>query len=69
MKRPTVPDLSDKELGAGKRNVCPLHWTIGCPDTLHEGAEAYLVTLMEDANLIAIHTRYYTLQPRDIQCV
>ena len=32
MKRVTTPDISDKELGEGKRNVCPLQWTKGHRD-------------------------------------
>ena len=39
----------------------------GALDALHEGAEDYLVTLLEDANLLAIHARHVTVQPRDIQ--
>ena len=39
----------------------------GVIEALHEGVEAYMVTLMEDANLLAIHARRVTLQPWDIQ--
>ena len=34
---------------------------------LHEAAEAYLVQLLEDSNLCAIHTKHVTIQPKDIQ--
>lgn len=34
---------------------------------LHEASEIYLVGLMEDANLLALHAKRVTLQPRDIQ--
>ncbi len=34
---------------------------------LHTAAEAYLVGLLEDANLITLHSRRVTLQPKDIQ--
>ena len=34
---------------------------------LQEAAEAYLVGLMEDANLCAIHTKRVTVMPKDIQ--
>ncbi|CAH1232599.1 HIST2H3A [Branchiostoma lanceolatum] len=34
---------------------------------LQEAAEAFLVGLMEDANLIALHAKRVTLMPRDIQ--
>ena len=30
-------------------------------------AEAYLTGLLEDTNLIAIHTKHVTLMPKDIQ--
>ena len=66
-KRPTGPDYMEEELEAGRRNKCPLHWTKGAIEALHEGAEDYLVTLLEDTNLLAIHARWVTVQPRDIQ--
>ena len=34
---------------------------------LHEASENYLVGMMEDANLLAIHAKRFTIQPRDIQ--
>ena len=34
---------------------------------LQEAAEAYLVGLMEDANLCAIHTKRVSIMPKDIQ--
>ena len=66
-KKATAPDLTEEELGEGKKNKCPLRWTKGAIEALHEGAEAYMVSLLEDANLLAIHARRITLQPRDIQ--
>ena len=36
-------------------------------DALQEAAEAYLVGLLEDANLCCIHSRCVTLMPKDIQ--
>ena len=36
---------------------------------IHEAAENYLIGMMEDANLLAIHAHRYTIQPRDIQLV
>ena len=38
-------------------------------EALHEGTEVYIMESMEDANLLAIHTRQITVQPRDIQLV
>ena len=34
---------------------CPMRWTKGALEALHEAAENYMVGLMEDANLLAIH--------------
>ena len=34
---------------------------------LQEAAEAYLVGLFEDSNLCAIHARWVTIMPRDMQ--
>lgn len=36
---------------------------------LHVASEAYLTTLMEDANLCTLHARRVTLQPKDIHLV
>ena len=36
-------------------------------EALHEGTEACMTGLMEDANLLAIHAHWYTVQPQDIQ--
>ena len=50
----------------GEKAFCP-HWAKGAIDALHEAAESYLVGMMEDANLLAIHAKSYTIQTRDIQ--
>ena len=34
---------------------------------LQEAAEAYLVGLFKDSNLCAIHTKWVTIMPRDVQ--
>ena len=49
----------------GEKAFCP-HWAQGAMDALHEASESYLVGMMEDANLLAIHAKRYTIQPRDI---
>ena len=36
-------------------------------EALQEAAETYLVRLLDDANLCALHARRITLMPRDIQ--
>ena len=61
------PDLTDKQLKKGKVNKCPLRWARNAVEALHEAAEIYLTGIMEDANLLAIHARRVTVQPRDIQ--
>ena len=50
----------------GEKAFCP-RWAKGAVDALHEAAEHYLIGMMEDANLLAIHAQRYTIQPRDIQ--
>ena len=50
----------------GEKAFCP-RWAKGALDALHEASESYLVGMMEDANLLAIHAKRYTIQPRDIQ--
>ena len=56
-------ELSDKE----KERCYVPQWTTGAIDALHEASEDYLITLLEDSNLLAIHAKHITLQPRDIQ--
>ena len=43
-----------------------MRWTKGGIEALHEGTEAFMTGLMEDANLLPIHACCYTVQPRDI---
>ena len=50
----------------GEKAFCPC-WAKGAIDALHEAVESYLVGMMEDANLLAIHAKRYTIQPRDIK--
>ena len=66
-KRITPPTITDKEYKKGTYVACPLRWQGAALECLHEEAEAYMVSLLEDANLLAIHARRITLQPRDIQ--
>ena len=51
-------------LGVGKYNLHFQQSTITC---LQEAAEAYIVGLMEDTNLCAIHAKRVTIMPKDIQ--
>lgn len=44
-----------------------LNWAQSAQTALQQAAEAYLVSLCEDANLECIHAGRVTLQPKDIQ--
>ena len=48
----------------GKMNV---HFQSGAIMALQEASEAYLVGLLEDANLCAVHAKRVTIMPKDIQ--
>ena len=64
---PEPPRISNKAYKAGSFIKCPLCWTRGAIEAIREGAESYMISLLEDANLLAIHARRITVQPRDIQ--
>ena len=60
--------INPEELTETEKERCFVPWrAVGAVDALHEASEDYLVTHLEDANLLAIHARHVTLQPRDIQ--
>ena len=60
--------INPEELTEAEKERCFVpRWTVGAVDALHEALEDYLVTLLEDANLLALHAKHITLQPRDIQ--
>ena len=61
-----VIDPTKLSRSEGETCFCP-RFTKGAVEALHEASESYLVGIMEDANLLAIHARRYTIQPRDIQ--
>ena len=46
---------------------CDLRFQTTALMALQEAAEAYLVGLMEDTNLCAIHAKRVTIMPRDMQ--
>ena len=64
---PEPPEISKRAYEAGSFMKCPLCWVRGAIEALHDGAESYMISLLEDANLLAIHARRITVQPRDIQ--
>ncbi|XP_003390471.1 PREDICTED: histone H3.3-like [Amphimedon queenslandica] len=44
-----------------------MRWQKAALDCLQEAAEAYLVSIMNDSNLLAHHAKRVTLMPRDIR--
>ena len=56
--------VHDIALEVGKYD---LHFQGSAIICLQEAAEAYLVGLMEDANLYTIHVKWVTIMPKDIQ--
>ena len=66
MEEEKVIDPQKLTRAEGEMAFCP-HWAKGAVDALHKVAEHYLVGMMEDANLLAIHVKWFTIQPRDIQ--
>ena len=55
-KRIMPPTVTDKEYKKGVYIACPLRWQRSALECLHEGAEAYMVSLLKKANLLAIHS-------------
>ena len=44
----------------------PLRWTASSLGALHEGVEAYLIGIFENAYLCTVHAKRKTLLPSDI---
>ena len=63
-KMPFLWLVCDIALEVGKYD---LHFQPQAILTLQEAAEAYLVGLLEDTTLCAIHTKQMTIMPKDIQ--
>ena len=63
-KLPFLQLACEIALEVGKYDFCFQGSAIIC---LQEAAEAYMVSLMEDANLCAIHAKRVTIMPKDIQ--
>ena len=64
---PEPPAISYQAYKVGSFIKCPLCWTQGAIEAIHEGVESYMISLLEDANLLAIPARRITVQPWDIQ--
>ena len=63
-KLPFLQLVHEIALEVGKYDLCFQRSAIIC---LQEAAEAYIVGLMEDANLCTIHVKRVTIMPKDIQ--
>ena len=44
-------------------------WTVGALSAIHQGSEAFMITLLEYGNLVAIHAGQVTIMTKDIQLV
>ena len=44
-------------------------WQTSAIQALQEAAEAYLVGLFEDTNIVALNSKRVTIMPRDMQVV
>ena len=67
-RRKNLKEIDPQELSNKQKEECFCPWWArGAVKALHEAAESYLVNLLEDANLLAIHARRVTVQLRDIQ--
>ena len=44
-------------------------WSAGALGTIHESGEHFLITLLENANLCAIHAKHVTVSVNDVQLV
>ena len=44
-------------------------WTAGALQALHEAAEHFVITLLENANMCAIHAKRVTVSQKDIELV
>ena len=52
------------------RELCgDYKWTVRALKVIHEGSEAFLITILEYGNLAAIHGGCVTIMPKDIQLV
>ena len=56
--------VHDIALEVGKYD---LHFQVHAILCLQEAAEAYLIGLLEDTNICAIHAKRVTIMPKDIQ--
>ena len=66
---PPLPEVTDQDWKRGRVTTqkCPMRWDKRAIEAIHEAVENYLVGLLTDANILAIHARRITVQPHDIQ--
>ena len=67
-RRKNFKIINPQKLSDADKETCFIpRWASSAVKALHEVAKDYLITLLEDANLLAIHAKRVTLQLRDIQ--
>ena len=50
------------------QEICSyLHFQAIAIRALQEAAESYMIGLLEDSNMCAIHTKHVTIMPKDMQ--
>ena len=57
-----VREIAEQYTGANN----PKRWQASAINALQSAVEAYLVSLFEDSNLLAIHARRVTIMPKDM---
>ena len=60
-----MKEITEDVVPAGRSNY--YRWQAKAIAALHEALEAYCVSLYEDTQLLAIHAKRVTIQPKDIQ--
>ncbi|EFJ42817.1 hypothetical protein VOLCADRAFT_109338 [Volvox carteri f. nagariensis] len=59
-----VREIANKGAPGGQTDF---RWQHDALEALQEAAEAYMISMMEDANLCAIHAKRVTIMPKDFQ--
>ena len=67
LEPPPKVTKEDWKRGNVKIQKCTMRWAKGAIEAFHEALENYLVSLLTDADILEIHARRITVQPRDIQ--
>lgn len=66
--RSVESELREEEVDVGVEVMSTMpRWQAAAIGVLHEASEAYLIGLLEDANLCTLHAKRVTLQREDIR--